>query len=73
MKNLKNIDFEQIFTDIQMRNFSSYDMKKLRWHTHLYRIRIGWYRIVFFDDMLWEARIISFDKRSQVYRGLKNL
>lgn len=38
------------FDKMWKRKFGALDRKKLKGHDHIFRIRIGKYRIVYFDD-----------------------
>lgn len=64
------IDLEWIILDIFNRDFDKYDKKKLSWFKDYYRIRIWKYRIVFEDISNKEIKIISIDKRWDIYKNL---
>jgi len=78
MKQLKNlwkstkIDFDFIILDILDEKYRDYDYKKLSWYQNLYRIRIGWYRIIFRDDD-WDIKILLIWKRWDVYKLLHKI
>jgi mRNA-degrading endonuclease RelE of RelBE toxin-antitoxin system len=39
-----------IFMQLQQRDFKNLNRKKLKGHDHIYRIRSGNFRIIYFDD-----------------------
>ncbi len=54
---------KQALTDIIADNLSGYDLKKMKGHSNLYRVRIGQIRIVFVDGKT-EQRILLIDRRN---------
>ena len=63
------IELEKIIYDISVRNYKSYDKKKLKWHANLYRIRVWKYRIIF-EDNIWEnTKIKAIDQRWDIYKN----
>lgn len=48
-----------------------YDIKKIKGRKHVYRIRLGDYRIVYYVDVEQGAiAVLKIDKRSRVYKRL---
>lgn len=54
---------QQAIADILAKNLSSYDLKKMKGHANLYRIRIGSLRLVFIEGKT-DARILLVERRS---------
>jgi len=54
---------EKSLTDILSKNISHYDVKKMRGHANLYRIRVGQIRIVYLE-LKNDVQIIMIDRRN---------
>ncbi len=54
---------ERVIADIISDNLSGYDLKKMKGHANLYRVRTGDMRIVFID-LKTEKRILLIDRRN---------
>lgn len=44
------IRIEEALRHIDARNFMNLDRQKLKGYDHIYRIRVGNYRIIYYDD-----------------------
>ena len=52
-RKLSKKDHEKIrgvFKQLAKRNFSGLDRQRLKGYEHIYRVRIGNYRLIYFDD-----------------------
>ena len=54
---------EQAIIDILNGNLAGYDLKKMRGHANLYRIRIGQIRIIYIEGKN-DAQILMIDRRN---------
>lgn len=44
------VRIEKVLLCLQERDFSTLDRQKLKGYEHIFRIRVGNYRIIYFDD-----------------------
>jgi len=54
---------EQTLVDILDGNLTGYDLKKMRGHANLYRIRIGQIRIIYIEGKN-DTKILMIDRRN---------
>ena len=53
LRNIPEKDRERIFAAIEQlmaRDFSALDRKRLKGYEHIFRIRVGSYRVIYYDD-----------------------
>lgn len=60
----------QVFEKLVVRDFTNLDRKRLKGYEHIYRVRIGNYRLVYFDD--GEEIILKYLKKrdERTYREM---
>jgi mRNA-degrading endonuclease RelE of RelBE toxin-antitoxin system len=60
----QQIVFKSLFLDIKNRAIDTYDVKQLKGHKNIFRIRKGEHRIIFLMDKE-SVNILSLEKRSE--------
>lgn len=61
----ERIEILRMLEEIKEGKISAYDIKKLRGFEHVYRIRKGNYRIIFYMVNRDSIRVISIERRSE--------
>lgn len=56
--------FKRLFLDIKNRAIDSYDVKQLKGHKNIFRIRKGEYRVIFLMDKE-NIDILALEKRNE--------
>jgi mRNA-degrading endonuclease RelE of RelBE toxin-antitoxin system len=60
----------QIFIDIKNRTIDTYDVKQLKGHKNIFRIRKGEYRVIFFMDQEHIAILVLEKRNEKIYKSL---
>lgn len=60
---------KKILSDILLLNVATYDVKKLKGHQNLFRLRHGKLRIIYFKDNL-KGIIVNIGYRGKIYKEL---
>lgn len=60
----QQIVFKRLFLDIKNRTIGSYDVKQLKGHKNIFRIRKGEYRVIFLMDK-YNIDILALEKRNE--------
>ena len=54
----------EIFAKIQSGKIASLDLKKLKGHDDIYRVRFGKWRVIYRTDNKGKIFLVSFDRRN---------